>query len=84
MPAFSQPVHLIQFEMIVNPNNKKYVHHLLVYECQYGFDYGRPLAKECGNTALPNIVASSCMGRMIVAWGVGGEYVRTTTITISF
>lgn len=66
---------MIQFEIIVDPNNKRNVHHLLAYECDNGFVPPEPLARECGSKELPTNFAVNCLSRLIIAWGIGGPAV---------
>jgi hypothetical protein len=75
IPSFTQKEHMIQFEMMVNPINRKNVHHLLVFECEDGYvpkEY--PYEHECGAVPLDVDVNKNCHVKMIVAWGIGGKY----------
>jgi hypothetical protein len=76
MPEFDEKVHMIQFEMLVNKDNKHMVHHLLGYECSNGFEPSKDLAQECGNVILSDELAMHCRTKMFMAWGTGGQYVR--------
>ena len=50
--------------MIVNPDNKRFVHHLLAYECDDDFVLTTPLAQECGKKGVPGPIGRSCMRKM--------------------
>ncbi len=65
LPAFTKPVHFIQYEMVVNPIYKKNVHHLLVYECDDDYVLTAPLARECGRRGLPAMTGRKCMQKMV-------------------
>ena len=39
---------LVQFEMLINKNNKHLVHHLLAYECEDNFVPNADGGRECG------------------------------------
>lgn len=75
LPKFTNPNHMIQFEIIVNPKNKRHVHHLLVYLCDDDFIPPEPLARECGQVEIPTVFMSNCFSKMMIAWGIGGAFV---------
>jgi hypothetical protein len=70
-PQFDSKTHLVQFEILVDPQNVKNVHHVVVYECFDTFVKTEELARECGAVDLPAPVASQCMSSMLLAWGIG-------------
>lgn len=78
LPVLDKKYHVIQYEILVQKENRRFIHHLLAYECDDGFD-GTPYigGKECGSAGLPTAVSSKCMTKMFVAWGIGGQYVNT-------
>lgn len=75
LPVLDKKYHVIQYEILVQKENRRFIHHLLAYECDDGFD-GTPYigGKECGSAGLPSAVSSKCMTKMFVAWGIGGQY----------
>lgn len=75
VPKFDRPAHMIQFEILVNKDTKHHFHHLLLYECDDSFIPNGPLAQECGRVRLPENVGSKCLQKIIVGWGIGGQYV---------
>ena len=75
LPKFNNPVHLIQFEILTNPKTKKNFHHVIVYECSSNFEPKIELGQECGPVRVSEDVSSACMEKMIVVWGIGGQYV---------
>lgn len=74
LPNFEEKVHLIQFEMLVNDDNRHLVHHLLAYECDDGFNSSAFSGRECGAAGLGSNAARNCQNRLFVAWGIGGQY----------
>jgi hypothetical protein len=61
--------------MFINPKNKKYVHHLVAYECDDEYSHSQSfVAQECGSVRLPISIASRYR-RLVVSWGVGGPRV---------
>jgi hypothetical protein len=69
LPPFEAKEHLIQFEMLVNPKNKRNVHHSLVFECDDGYVPSVfPYEHECGSVKLSNEVQTKCHVKMMVAW----------------
>ena len=75
MPKLDKPVHLTQFEILINPKNKKNYHHVLVYECDSDFVPEKEFAQECGYIYLPFEISSNCIRKQIIAWAIGGETV---------
>lgn len=62
--------------MDINRENRKYVHHLLGYECDEDYE---PIdlnkGYECGYVDLPQDIQFKCHSRLFIAWGVGGNHV---------
>lgn len=73
MPTYDKDLHLIQFEMLINKNNKDIVHHYDVHECDNEYIHTQNITQECNNVALPQHVNQNCQGRLFVAWAVGGQ-----------
>ncbi len=53
---------------------------MLVYECESDYEREKPLAVECGRVNLPIDVTMNCMQKQIIAWGIGGQYVKYLSI----
>ena len=75
LPKFNNPVHLIQFEILTNPKTKKNFHHVSIFQCDGNFEASSSFSQECGAAGVPNEISFSCMQILIVAWGIGGQYV---------
>ena len=70
---FDRAVHLTQFEILINPKNKRNFHHVLVYECISDYVPEEIIAQECGYVYLPSEVAKNCIKQQIIGWAIGGE-----------
>lgn len=75
---------MIQFEILVQKATKRFVHHIVAYECDDGFD-GTPYigGRECGSVSMPNEIMAKCMGAIFVGWGVGAQYVNSILFQIN-
>jgi hypothetical protein len=63
--------------MIINPKNKRNVHHTLVFECDDGYVPSTfPYEHECGDVDLPMVLQNKCHIKMITGWGTGGKSVN--------
>ena len=72
-------MHLIQFEVLINPKNKRHFHHVLVFECEEWFQTDDSVGIECGSVPLPTNIGYGCMQKQLIAWGIGGQYVCYST-----
>ncbi len=52
--------------MIVDPKYVRNIHHLLVYECNPGFNKTEELASECGAVRIPEYVQKNCLESLII------------------
>ena len=69
-------MHLIQFEMLVNKQNKDIVHHYDVLECDDEYNSTEKVAEEC-YVNMSDYVMEKCRlkGLTFIAWSIGGQYV---------
>ena len=65
LPKLATPVHIVQFEILINEKTKKNYHHVNVYECLKGFNPGKKYSQECGSVTVPDDITYNCMQRMI-------------------
>ena len=75
IPKIEKKAQMIQFEMHVNENNKRLVHHLAAFACSDNFVPSSLSGRECGSVYLPNDIANNCQQSVFFAWGVGGPKV---------
>lgn len=75
-PELDQKHHIIRIEPAIQPNNERYVHHMVLYECVGGVPedleaYVEHDGHECYAENMPPSM-KKCEG-VFAAWGVGGE-----------
>jgi len=66
--------HAVQFNPIIEPGNKKKVHHILLYECP-GLAYDSASANyegRCWGDEAPSSVKNCNFGKVIAGWAIGG------------
>ena len=77
MPVFEFKEHLFKFEMMVNKNNKRSVHHSIIYECDDDFvPTVYPFEHECGDVDLDENIKNKCQNSIVTGWAMGGNYVN--------
>lgn len=71
--------HVIRYDTIVKPENLKYVHHWLMYECQDSFaseylpEYGWPAGASCLSGGNQWDKVQQYCKKISLAWAVGGD-----------
>ena len=75
LPQLEKPVHLTHFEILINKKNKKYFHHVLVYQCENNFQPESDISQQCGEIPLPFDVISNCIKKLVITWAIGGDTV---------
>lgn len=71
LPRMVGKHHLIHIEHVITPGNEEYVHHMLLYQCEYVADTGAHTGHPCmAALSMPEI---QCRREIVVhGWAVGG------------
>ena len=68
LQKFNQPVHLIEFELFVQPESD--FKNIVLFECENSFGVEHSFEDEVNKECLPNVLIK-CFPNMIFAWKIG-------------